>query len=193
MLLVENISSKLLPTISLQASQGDCICIHGESGTGKTLLLRAIADLDENLGNISLDNQNRNHMAPEAWRKLVTYLPTDSYWWSSQVIDHFNPSSEDLASLALHQNIRNWDVLRLSSGEKQRLALLRTLTHQPKVLLLDEVTANLDVDNTQRVEQLLNEKLKQGLIIIWVTHDKEQRQRMATSSFQLTKSSLIQD
>ena len=52
-------------------------------------------------------------------------------------------------------------------------------------MLLDEATANLDEENTQRVEQLITEKLKDGLTVIWVSHDKKQRDRIADKSYQM--------
>ncbi len=186
-LAIEQLSSPLLPTVSFQAEAGSCICIYGESGTGKTLLLRAIADLDPNSGNITLDGEARDNYPADQWRRLVSYLPAESHWWSNDVRDHFNSDSTEFASLGLPEEIGSWQVSHLSSGEKQRLALLRALDHNPQVLLLDEVTANLDEENTQRVERLLNDKLKAGLTLIWVSHDRQQRARMATQSY------LIQD
>ncbi len=85
------------------------------------------------------------------------------------------------------QQIAKWQVSRLSSGERQRLALLRALDHNPKVLLLDEVTANLDQENTLKVENLIKSRLQQGLIVIWVSHDQDQRERMADMSFLIDK------
>lgn len=75
----------------------------------------------------------------------------------------------------------DWEVSRLSSGERQRLSLARLLAGYPKVLLLDEPTANLDKANTNRVEELILTYLReQGASALWVSHDPEQRHRMAT-------------
>lgn len=187
MLTVNQLTSPLLPTVSFRAAAGQCICIYGESGSGKTLLLRAIADLDPNSGSVTLDDKSRQSYPANQWRKLVTYLPAESHWWASDVIDHFSSPSPDFASLDLPAAIGEWQVTHLSSGEKQRLALLRALDHAPRVLLLDEITANLDEENTRRVEQLIKRKLKQGLAVVWVSHDRRQRDRMASESY------LIQD
>ena len=192
MLTIEELTSELLPGISFTAKPGECICIHGESGSGKTLLLRAIADLDPNQGKITLNSQSRDDLPANEWRRKVTYLPAESHWWSDNVIDHFTASPVDFSSLGLPGEIGNWKISHLSSGEKQRLALLRSLQHKPQVLLLDEATANLDEQNTQRVEQLITEKLHAGLTVIWVSHDKKQRQRMANKSYMMRNGRFVE-
>ena len=69
---------------------------------------------------------------------------------------------------------------------------MRALDHAPKVLLLDEVTANLDEENTLRVEALIKSHLEQGLTVIWVSHDQSQRSRMADTSWLINASGLHQ-
>ncbi|MBT8440600.1 MAG: ATP-binding cassette domain-containing protein [Gammaproteobacteria bacterium] len=180
---VKNLHSALFNPVNFEAAQGQCLCIYGESGSGKTLLLRAIADLDPNEGSLALDNQARSNIGADQWRRQVTYLPAESFWWHTRVGEHFESNDTDWSILGLSQQIAEWQISRLSSGERQRLALLRALDHKPKVLLLDEVTANLDEENTLKVEALIKSCLQQGLIVIWVSHDKAQRKRMADQSF----------
>jgi ABC-type iron transport system FetAB ATPase subunit len=77
-------------------------------------------------------------------------------------------------------------VIRLSSGEKQRLALLRLLANQPRVLLLDEPTANLDPENTRRVEAVIREYCRErAAAVVWVSHDREQAARVADRQFEV--------
>ena len=74
----------------------------------------------------------------------------------------------------------DWSVARLSSGERQRLALLRVLANRPPVLLLDEPTANLDEATTARVEALLKDyRTLHGAGVLWVSHDPQQLRRVA--------------
>lgn len=193
MITIEKLSNSFLPTITLSAKAGECICIYGESGSGKTLLLRAIADLDPNTGNVSLDHLSREQIAADQWRKQVTYLPAESHWWSETVKDHFQEPLPDWSELALAKQISDWKIAHLSSGERQRLALLRALQHQPSVLLLDEITANLDSENTQRVEKRLKRETDNGLTLIMVSHDASQRERLADRIFKLDKKQLVEE
>jgi ATPase subunit of ABC transporter with duplicated ATPase domains len=91
-----------------------------------------------------------------------------------------------LADLGFRAETRDWEIGRLSSGETQRLSLARLLLNGPKVLLLDEPTANLDRDNIARVERLIGDWRSQHTgAVIWVSHDREQRSRVAGRHFDI--------
>jgi ABC-type iron transport system FetAB ATPase subunit len=82
-------------------------------------------------------------------------------------------------------------VARLSSGERQRLALLRLLANTPRVLLLDEPTANLDPASTLRVEAVIGEFRKtHRAAVIWVSHDPAQIARVANRHLRVSGSEL---
>lgn len=167
--------------IDLAIAAGECLCLRGPSGAGKTRLLRALADLDPHRGVVRLDTVPATRISPPQWRSEVALLPADSRWWAATVAEHFPPGAPpDLASVALPQSALQWSVERLSSGERQRLALLRLLANRPKVLLLDEPTANLDTGNVERIETVITGYRKaHAAAVIWVSHDPQQIARVA--------------
>jgi ABC-type iron transport system FetAB ATPase subunit len=79
--------------------------------------------------------------------------------------------------------VLSWSVARLSTGERQRLALIRLLAQGPEVLLLDEATANLDPSNSARVEAIVGAyRGTQSAAVLWVSHDPAQRRRLGGRS-----------
>jgi ABC-type lipoprotein export system ATPase subunit len=84
-------------------------------------------------------------------------------------------------------------VARLSTGERQRLALLRALGPENRVLLLDEPTSGLDAENTGLVEALLRGRLSLGTAILLVTHDPEQATRMASRHLEVRGGQLVEE
>lgn len=132
---------------------------------------------------------------PPSWRRQVALLPAESAWWHDEVGAHFveAPTSAWLDSLDFTESVMGWRVDRLSSGEKQRLAVLRMLVMAPRVLLLDEPTANLDEDNIGRVETLIRDYLRAGnAASIWVSHDRRQLQRVAGRRYRLDQGRLVE-
>jgi ABC-type iron transport system FetAB ATPase subunit len=180
--------------VSLALAAGECICISGPSGAGKSQLLRAIADLDPHDGEVRLSGQPASGVAPPEWRHQVGLLPPESSWWLPQVADHFHAgTSLPLAEVGLEAAILEQPVARLSSGEKQRLALLRLLANRPRVLLLDEPTANLDPENTRRVEDLIAAyRESREAAVIWVSHDRAQAERVCARHFDIVDGDLQQ-
>jgi ABC-type iron transport system FetAB ATPase subunit len=169
--------------LQLQVAPGECVTLAGASGSGKTLLLRALADLDPHSGEVRLGSEDACSLPPSQWRRKVGLLLAESPWWHERVGEHFPAGYGDdfqLAALGFAPAVLGWQVLRLSSGERQRLALLRLLALQPAALLLDEPTANLDPENTARVEQLVSDyRQRWRAPVLWVSHDAQQRDRIA--------------
>jgi ABC-type iron transport system FetAB ATPase subunit len=181
-----------LAPIDLEVQAGECITLTGPSGSGKTLLLRAIADLDPHRGEAQFNGTTQVQTAPPEWRRAVGFLPAESQWWTDQVGDHF-PAIDTalLKALGFESECLEWQVSRLSSGERQRLGLARLLSNQPKVLLLDEPTANLDKENGRRVEQIIHDYQQQHQTpVLWVSHDEEQQQRVGSRHFHIQQGRL---
>lgn len=186
-LLVKNIQATGLGPVGLVIETGSCVGLSGPSGGGKTRLLRCLADLDPHEGEVSLNGAARESFIPSQWRSKVGLLLAESYWWSEKVLDHFpEQQSPDLQSLNLSMSVLEQPVRQLSSGQRQRLALLRLLANQPEVLLLDEPTANLDHDNIERVEKLIaNYRAQHTCCVLWVSHDRQQLDRISDSQLSM--------
>jgi ABC-type multidrug transport system ATPase subunit len=180
-LVLQGVSVGPLRGVSLTVGPGEIVCVSGESGSGKSRLLRAIADLDSHTGEVRLGADQREHVAAHCWRGWVMLVPAESSWWGETVAQHFlDPVPGSLEAFGLKQEAMGWQVSRLSSGEKQRLAVLRALSHEPRALLLDEPTANLDPELTRQVERWLCEYIRRrGLPVFWVAHDQAQIARVA--------------
>jgi ABC-type multidrug transport system ATPase subunit len=177
---VNSLSFRDRQGLSLSLGAGELVCLSGPSGSGKTLFLRALVDLDPNQGEIMLNGVPRESLQAPQWRRRVALLPSDSQWWAATVAEHFaDVDTERFDSLGFGSDTGGWRIERLSSGEKQRLALLRLLANRPEVLLLDEPTANLDAANRRRVEKLVRDYLQEtGACCLWVSHDQEQLDRL---------------
>lgn len=150
--------------------------LSGPSGIGKSVLLKALADMLPHEGEIYLgDIESRTIPAPQ-WRRQVTLLPAESQWWYETVGEHFQFFDEPLFQhLGFHEDVMSWQISHLSSGEKQRLACIRVLMNQPRALLLDEPTANLDSSNRQQLESLIADYQQQQQIpVLWISHDSRQ-------------------
>jgi len=167
--------------VDFSLEEGCCLGLSGPSGSGKSLVLRALADLDPHEGEVLLAGVSQRLISGPDWRSRVGYLPAESHWWAPLVGDHFQTQGlgSELEMLGLSSEAWDWTPDRLSSGEKQRLAFLRLLSIEPEVLLLDEPTANLDKTAAQALESLVERwRRGRGVSVIWVSHDLEQLERV---------------
>jgi ABC-type multidrug transport system ATPase subunit len=175
---------------------GECVSVAGKSGAGKSVLLRMIADLDPHEGDAALDGAACSGMPAPKWRRMVTYVAAESGWWDEHVAAHFSPGTDFAAlfpAFGIPAEASAWPVARLSTGERQRLALLRALSPANRVLLLDEPTSGLDAESTGLVEALLRGRLSGGTAILLVTHDPEQAARMASRHLEVRGGQLVEE
>lgn len=189
---VERLVTGLVGPASLAISAGTCATLMGASGSGKSLLLRAIVDLDPNTGTVFCAGRAREQMPAAEWRRLVALVPAESGWWADRVRDHFPRASdaEELLDMLGLAEALDWDVARLSTGERQRLAVARAVCRKPRVLLLDEPTASLDEQATQRVEELVRRCCATGMAVLVVTHDRQQADRLAGQRLKMVDGSV---
>jgi ABC-type iron transport system FetAB ATPase subunit len=181
--------------VNLVLESGACTSLSGKSGSGKSVLLRMLADLDPHDGEVFLDGAACSGMPASTWRRRVTYVAAESGWWHERVGAHFSPDTDWatlLPSVGIPVEASSWPVARLSTGERQRLALLRALRPANRVLLLDEPTSGLDVGSVALVEALLQERLARGIAIVMVTHDPEQAARMASRHLELRDGRILE-
>ncbi len=184
-LVVEKLRFHVHGPFSFTINSCELVGLTGPSGVGKTLMLRALIDLDPHEGQIFVDDVECNNVSAPVWRKMVGMLPAETQWWHDKVGEHMNePRMDVLERLGFDMDVLDWEVRRLSTGEKQRLGLVRLLCNSPEVLLLDEPTASLDISNAEEVEKIISEYSEErNVAVLWVTHDIEQLRRITRRYF----------
>ena len=215
MLRIDRLKVGALPPLSFEVAGGECLAVEGPSGAGKTRLLRAIADLDAASGHVFLDGIERGEVTAAAWRTDVRFCAAEPAWWTptarpvlgqpaletgalsgsngarsnAKWTGSLSARSERLlGSLGLGAQLIDRPIAALSTGERQRLALVRALVDDPKVVLLDEPTASLDPSSGALVEELIKFLLLSGRSIVLVSHDARQIERLAHARLQLQAS-----
>lgn len=191
---LERLAVGELAEVHLNLAPGEILCLSGASGSGKSRLLRAVADLEPHDGEVWLGDTAQASLPAHVWRARVMLVSAESQWWADSVGEHMpQVAPADLAALGFTREVLAWQVSRLSSGEKQRLALLRAISRAPSALLLDEPTANLDEVTTRRVEAWLVGRIRErGWPVIWVAHDPGQIQRVADHHWRIEGSGLVE-
>ncbi len=171
---VKDLRGPNVPPVSFALAGGEVLPVRGESGIGKSQMLRALADLSPHEGAVHLDGDEQQAVLATDWRRQVVLVPAESGWWAETVAEHFpaRPPEGWWSRLNLRDALWDSPVERLSSGERQRLAMLRALALEPRVLLLDEPTANLDRANAEAMAGLLLDYLREHqAAAVWVSHD----------------------
>lgn len=191
---VRGLSGIVPGPFDLEVPAGSCTLLTGPSGVGKSLLLRMIADLDPNQGEVAIGTLRRDAMPAPAWRRMVTYVAAESGWWADRTGDHMEDAGAAralLPALGLAAQLLDAPPSRLSTGERQRMALVRAICQHPLFLLLDEPTSALDHDTTLTAESLVRHLASQGMGILVVSHDRGQAERLQDRSYHLTRQGLV--
>ncbi|MCB1514660.1 MAG: ATP-binding cassette domain-containing protein [Hyphomicrobiaceae bacterium] len=192
MLRVEQLTIPGLPDLTFEVGDGQCLAIEGPSGIGKTRLLRAIADLDDVPGQVFLDGAERHEMPAAQWRRQVRFAAAEPGWWGETARHSIEEAGGTLeriekmtSDLGLDPAILDRPVSQLSTGERLRLALVRALADQPRVILLDEPTGALDKASAALAEELIRYQILAGRTVVLVSHDRGQIERLADLRLQL--------
>jgi putative ABC transport system ATP-binding protein len=189
----DNDGKSILSDISVQIEENDFISIVGPSGSGKSTFLKLCSYLiSPTKGSIIFKNKNFTSYDPTELRKNIAYCFQTPYLFGDTVMENINfpfsvrnskPDQKRITALfsMFHMTAAylDKDVRNLSGGEKQRIALIRSLVFKPEILLLDEITSALDVANTNIVETVIDTLHKEGMTILWVTHNPEQSRKYA--------------
>ena len=182
LLQVDSLEVHGLAPVSFDIAAGECVAVLGPSGSGKTVLLRALADLDPAPGRVHLNGMGRGQVTGPEWRRRVRFSAAEPGWWSQTPREHFAAKDEVeelVMSLGLDSAQLDHDLSRLSTGERQRLALARAIIDQPAILLLDEPTGALDQKATALAEKLIRRCLDGGSGVVLTSHDRGQVERLA--------------
>lgn len=180
----------ILSDITLKVNKGECICITGEIGTGKSTLLYLLQKFyHPNKGQIIINsNINLTTINTGEWRNNIGVVLQDTHIFNGSVIQNiaFDVHERNFQSVIdfcgkygfskfieqlpqTYYTILGEEGINLSGGQKQVIALMRALYKKPKVLLLDEFTSSMDRNTEKFVFDILD-NLKSELTVVYVSH-----------------------
>lgn len=179
---------QILKGVSFDIEKGDCVSIIGQSGSGKSTLLKICADLlPISSGNIYFNEKCYTSYNPIELRKKISYCIQIPQLFGKNVYENlefpFKIRKEQvdkkrviklLERFNLNESFLGKDINSLSGGEKQRISIIRNLLYTPDILLLDESTSALDVENAKAVEEYVKELNNLGVTVLWITHSMAQ-------------------
>jgi len=186
----KEVSVEALRGVSFEVQKGEFISVVGSSGSGKSTLLNILGGLDfEYTGEISIDGKNIKEYNPNFYRRnIVGTIFQQFYLIPSLSVEEnillplkfvknrnidVNERLESLLEMVDLKNRRKHFPKELSGGQAQRVAIARALIDNPKVVLADEPTGNLDSKTGESIIRLLKELNKtESVTVILVTHDK---------------------
>ena len=210
---IENIEfayngKNVLNKISTVIEEGDFIALVGPNGSGKSTFIKCLNRiLTPQKGSIYLDGRDVNDISFRDLAKELAYVPqNEQKTMGLTVFDyiltgrkpyiHWKPSEKDIQQAAeviktLHlEDIAMKDINKLSGGQKQMICIARAITQEPRVLLLDEPTSNLDIRHQMEIMDILKKFSEKGISIIIAIHDINIALRYA-NKFIMLKNNLI--
>ena len=218
MITLENVSktystgSPALNNINLEIENGEFVFIVGNSGSGKSTLIKLLLkELEPTSGKIYVNNRYVNKLSRKKlpmlrrdigvvfqdFRLLNDRNVYDNIAFAMKVVEapQRQIRSKVLAMLSMVGLLDKYRSFpkQMSGGEQQRVALARALVNEPKILLADEPTGNLDPDNAWEIMKLLEEINNKGTTVVVVTHNLEIVKYMKKRVITIQDGSIISD
>ena len=181
-----NEDAKVLKDVSFTAKQSEVTALVGISGSGKTSVLRLISRLyDYDTGSILIDGKDIKNISTESLFKNVSIVFQDVTLFNTSIMENIrlgreSATDEEVKKAAVLANCMDFieklpdgfntligeNGAELSGGERQRISIARAFLKDAPVLILDEISASLDVDNEKKIQDSLNKLIKDKTVII---------------------------
>lgn len=187
------IVTRVLKSIDLEIQSGEFVSIMGPSGSGKSTLMNLLGALDKpTSGDYFLNGENISEQSDEALahirnrtigfvfqgfnllprRTIIDNITLPLIYAGLSHHAQIERAERYLAQVGLTSH-RDYYPSQLSGGQQQRIAIARALAGEPKLILADEPTGNLDSKTSQEIMQLFSDLNKQGITLIMVTHEQD--------------------
>ena len=179
-------ATKVLKDVSFTAKQGEVTALVGVSGSGKTSVLRIVSRLyDYDGGSILIDGKDIKNISTDSLFKKISIVFQDVTLFNTSILENIrlgreSATDEEVKEAAALANCMDFieklpegfntrvgeNGAELSGGERQRLSIARAFLKDAPILILDEISASLDVDNEKKIQDSLNKLIKNKTVII---------------------------